>query len=105
MALEPRKGKLYYYSKRRKGGRVVSVYEGSGSLAILEDERRKREQARREKARERERVKRMSLAEIDAEIDGFCSLIDSVMAGELIASGYYKHKGQWRRKQNGDKTR
>lgn len=98
MALEHRKGKLYYYSKRRKGGRVVSVYEGSGSLATLEDERHKREQVRREKAREQERVKRMSMAEIDAEIDGFCRMVDTLLAGELIASGHYKHKGQWRRK-------
>jgi hypothetical protein len=98
MALEPRKGKLYYYSKRREGGRVVSVYEGSGTVAILEDERRKRARARQEKAQEKERIKRMSMAEIDAELDGFCRIVDTLLAGELIASGHYKHKGQWRRK-------
>src|SRR5438270_367363 len=33
MGYETRKGRTYYYHKRRTGGRVVSVYCGSGGFA------------------------------------------------------------------------
>jgi hypothetical protein len=46
MGLEQRKGKLYYYEKRRVGRRVVSEYVGGGLLALLahrEAQERKKE--------------------------------------------------------------
>ena len=35
MGWEERKGKFYYYEKRREGGRVMSRYVGAGSFAEM----------------------------------------------------------------------
>jgi hypothetical protein len=104
MAIEARRnGNLYYYRKRREGSRVVSEYVGGGILVDLEQRRAESERAKREADRERLRVERMSMAEIDQALDRFSGMVDSLMAAELISKGFHQHKRQWRRRRNGSK--
>jgi hypothetical protein len=96
MGLEERKGNLYYYEKKRVGNRVVSEYVGSGVLALLVQARAD------EKAIERETIKRKkdSVNKLESEIEQVMGWIDSLSSGQLIASGYHQHKGQWRKRRN-----
>jgi hypothetical protein len=99
MAIESRRnGNLYYYRKRREDGRVVSEYVGGGLLVEFEQYRAEQERAAREAERERLRIARMSVAEIDAQLDRFSRMVDELVRAELIAAGYHQHKRQWRRR-------
>ena len=100
MGVETRKGKLYYYRKRREGDRIVSEYVGGGELVhLVEYEARKqREQQRRE--RERLAAERMSIAKLDAGLDRLDNAIDTLMAATLGRASYHNHKGQWRKRRD-----
>lgn len=99
MGIETRRnGNVYYYEKRREGDRVVSEYVGGGLVADLAQKRAELDRAQREAERERLRIERMSMAEVDAALDQFSKLVDTVMAAELLLNGYHQHKRQWRRR-------
>jgi hypothetical protein len=96
MGLEQRKGNLYYYEKKRVGNRVVSEYVGSGMLALIGQARAD------EKAIVRQFIKRQKadIAKLEAEVDLVFGWIDNLSSSQLIASGYHRHKGQWRKRRN-----
>jgi hypothetical protein len=94
---------LYYYKKKRVGGRVVSEYQGGGELVHIYQHIEARDRAEKEAERERQRIERMSMAEIDKQIDEFSRMIDTLMEAELIAKGFHQHKRQWRRRRYGGK--
>ena len=98
MAWETRRGRQYYYSKERRGGKVVSVYYGCGPLAGVHGEWMEGKAEEKEMDSCFERLER-------EEFEGFEE--DSVILFEtsrlllnrsLLSSGYHLHKGQWRRK-------
>jgi hypothetical protein len=93
-------GKLYYYRKRRDGDRVVSEYAGGGAVAFLEE--RKADQREQEREAERLRLRAVKLSEEQTEmaVDGFCDLADVLLTAALLASGYRKHKGEWRKRRD-----
>jgi hypothetical protein len=91
-------GRRYFYQSRREGGRFKTTYYGSGESAeaialILAAEREEREIERMERQAERE--------EADAEEWAIADWFDGVQAvadAAMLAAGFHKHKGQWRRK-------
>jgi hypothetical protein len=91
-------GRQYYYKSERVGGRVQSTYYGSGELASLvatldTEAREEREAERRDRRAEREQA--------DAEERAVAEWFDEVQAvadAAMIAAGFHKHRGQWRRK-------
>jgi hypothetical protein len=99
MGIEQRRnGNLYYYKKKRVGSKVVSEYQGGGELVHIIQHIEARERAEKEAERERQRIERMSMAEIDKQIDDFSKMVDTLMEAELIAKGFHQHKRQWRRR-------
>jgi len=98
MGVEQRKGNLYFYRKRRDGDRVVSEYVGGGLVVSLAERQAEIERAQREAELAQRRAERMSMAEIDRQMDQFSHLVDTVMAAELLTLGYHQHKRQWRRR-------
>lgn len=100
MGIETRKGKLYYYRKRRIGNRVVSEYQGGGLLVDLAARRAEIERREREALQEQLKAARMSMADIDAQLDGLDALTDGLVVKALTAAGFHQHKRQWRRKRN-----
>lgn len=99
MAIEDRHGgKLYYYRKRRVGIRVVSEYAGSGVVAQIEEHLARKREYEKQSERRRLEAARLLTADIDSQIDSVCDLIDLMVKGHLLASGYHSHKGQWRKK-------
>jgi hypothetical protein len=101
MGVESRRGRLYYYRKRREGGRVVSEYMGSAFVAPIIERQMKRERLKRKKERERLDEKLRTIEELEAEIDRVCDLVEQVATANLIASGYHRHNRQWRKRRNG----
>jgi hypothetical protein len=101
MGIESRKGKLYYYEKRREGSRVVSEYVGGGVVAELAEHRARIERARRDAERQKIKQERMSMADIDREIEAASGMIDLLTKASLLMAGYYDHKRQWRRRRDG----
>jgi hypothetical protein len=103
MGIEARNknGNLYYYKKRRVGSKVISEYQGGGELVQIVQYIEARDRAEKEAERERQRIERMSMAEIDKQIDNFSKMVDTLLAAELLARGFHQHKRQWRRRRNG----
>ena len=107
MGIEARhkSGKLYYYKKKRIGSKVVSEYKGGGELVPILQHIEARERAEKEAEREHQRIERMSMAEIDKQIDDFSRMVDTLMEAELISKGFHQHKRQWRRRRYGSKAK
>ena len=91
-------GRRYYYKSERDGGRVKSTYFGAGESGLswptwsLSSGWRERPSGSERRA-ERE--------ESDAEEKAVSEWFDGVQAvadAAMIAAGFHKHKGQWRRK-------
>jgi hypothetical protein len=106
MALETRRkgSNLYYYKKRRVNGRVVSSYCGSGRLAGAFYRLDQSEAARLEdeKRAGQEELRRIAapLEEFDRALDEPESLLKLLVDANLIAGGYHRHKGEWRRRKS-----
>jgi hypothetical protein len=100
MTLEWRGGKAYYYRSVREGGKVRKEYVAAGEFA--EALARFDETIRRIRALEREQER--------AKLEDLGTLVAPVLEAEeaaavlarcaLVAGGYRRHKGEWRRKRS-----
>ena len=98
MALEKRDGNLYYYRSVRDGEKVRKVYWGSGELARIAHEREimnraAREHERREACKELERLEALA-----APVLELCEAAEILAHAHLIASGYRRYQGHWRKR-------
>lgn len=105
MGWEKRGSGQYYYRKKRVNGRVVSEYVGSGILAeatlmLDQIEKEKTDLEKIEQQIEKEKVIAMDQA-IDQNLESIGELIKST----LIAYGYHKVKGEWRKKRANPKNK
>ena len=100
MAWERRGGNLYYYQAEREDGRVRKRYIGAGEAAELvahadatirrtRTERRKRARAELEGSRR--------LASAGDELNDAAEVL---ARAEMLAAGYHKRKGEWRRRRD-----
>lgn len=100
MGYEIRHGnKLYYYTKKKVRGRVVSHYHGPAGSPIVEmlahfaSESRENQQV----ARQLLRQQRQEQQTLDQELDKQWTLLSLCQSIELLLSGCHTYKGQWRR--------
>src|SRR5262249_54878633 len=94
-------GRQYYYTCERVGGKVQTRYVGTGLFAglaaQLEADRRAEEADKRDERRaerERDEAKERELAD-------WFDAVEALADATMLAAGYHKHKGQWRRRRNG----
>ena len=92
----------YYTRSRKVNGRVVREYVGRGPVAELVAQMDTLERQQREVERAAWLVKRAELDALDAGVATLIDLTDLAAAAALLAAGYHKHKGQWRRKRHGN---
>jgi hypothetical protein len=104
MGWEQRGKQSYYYRKKREGGRVRSVYVGRGAVAQVRAEIIQKEQLDRKTEREAFRSARQADAEIDRQLATAEAAISAITNARLLADGYHRHKGQWRRKRHESKA-
>lgn len=98
MGLETRGNRLYYYRKRREGDRVVSEYVGAGALAQAMAKIDAQKRHERDAERAQLQAEREHFAEVDKLIDEAGLVVRTLTRATLQTSGFYRHKGQWRRR-------
>ncbi len=97
MALEQRNGRSYYYRHERDGEKVRKVYVGAGPIAELasEADRIKREAVEAQRSKQQRDLERLdALVAPVLELDYAARVLTHAA---LVASGYHRHKGEWRR--------
>jgi len=107
MGMEVRGGrKNYYYRKVRVGSRVMSIYAGSGSMAILSEMQETIKRAKKRQARKVAKAFRDHLTNADTDLATFCNDLDRQVEEIAKTLGIYLRRGNWRRrteKQHGGK--
>ena len=90
MSWQQRGNRTYYYRVVRTGGRLVTTYCGSGPAAEAIARGLAEARAAREAARE---VRRRTEANV-----GRVGRLMGALEPAMMASGYYKHRGVWRKR-------
>jgi len=98
MGWEERRGRRYYYRKRRVAGRVVSVYLGQGAGVSILSQLDDVERLERQEARQEEQARRAVLCREDEDLAELAGLTEAFAAAALLLAGCHTHKGTWRRK-------
>ena len=98
MAWERRGSNLFYYQSKRVDGRVQKKYVGAGEVAQAiahADETIRRSRAAQS---ERGRVELEEARTLVSAGEELWEAADILAVAELVAAGYHRHKGQWRRR-------
>jgi hypothetical protein len=98
MAWKTINGRRYYYKSERVGGRVKSTYFGAGQPGSLMAEMVALERLERAADREQIREEREDFDAEETAVSKWFDRVQVVADAAMIAAGYHKHKGQWRRK-------
>lgn len=99
MAWESRSGLQYFYrSYRTPDGRVRKEYFGNGARAECAAARDAERQ--REKRRDEEAIVAFCVEVSDADLllTSFGQRCSLLLEATLVANGYHKHRGEWRRR-------
>jgi hypothetical protein len=92
------RGGRYYTRSRRVNGQVVREYIGTGFVAEMASELDRLDRERREQERIERRLAMIETEEREAPIKALHDDIEMIARGALLAGGYHRHHGQWRRK-------
>lgn len=92
------RGGRYYTRSKREGGRIVREYIGTGRLAELASELDRLDRERRESERIEQQLARSEVETSEAPIKALHEDVELLARGALLAAGYHRHHGQWRRK-------
>src|SRR4051794_13762926 len=95
MSWETRNGQgRYYTTSRRRGGKVVREYFGTGRLAALAARADELDRQQREDLKARKALGDT----LDSAVDEAYQAIDLVARAALILAGYRQHhRGEWRK--------
>jgi hypothetical protein len=91
-------GRRYFYKSEREGGRVKSTYFGAGEVSSLMAQWFALERLERAAQRERMREEREEADAEERAVSGWFDDVQAVADAAMVAAGFHKHKGQWRRK-------
>ncbi len=97
MAWERRGGNLYYYQAEREDGRVRKRYIGAGEEAELIAHADAALRLAREQRAAREGAELERLEALCAPLEEFSEAAGVLARAQLVASGYHRRKGEWRR--------
>ena len=97
MTLERRDGRPYYYRSVRDGERVRKVYVGAGEIARISHEEDMLQRTTREAERKREKEELERLKALAAPVLEISEAAEILAHAHLIAAGYHRHKGEYRR--------
>jgi hypothetical protein len=91
-------GRRYYYKSEREGGRVKTTYFGAGESGLLISLLELEDRAEREAEREQRQAEKQEFDIEEKAVAEWFDDVQTVADAAMIAAGYRKHKGQWRRK-------
>ncbi len=99
MAIVKRGRRHLYYKSVRVGGKVVSVYKGSGVLAEILAAVDAEEAAARRAAVDAFRERDREDAAVFKQVFDFCQHVNSVVVATLEAEGFHRpFRGPWRKR-------
>ncbi len=107
MAWETRSGAQgrYYTRSKRVGDRVVREYVGTGDVAeliALQDEQRRELRKMKQMSEEIAfREKMAPIEQIAKDVENLVQLLDTELERNLNETGYYFHRGSWRKRRTG----
>ncbi len=90
----------YYARSRREGGRVVREYVGTGEVAELiayADEATRRERRAKAERRREDLERAREMARTGEGVDAAAEILART---EMVAAGWHRHKGEWRRRRD-----
>ena len=105
MGWEKRGSGQYYYRKKRVNGRVVSEYAGSGILAEATQMLDRVEKGKTDLKKSEQQFEKEQAAAIDQAVDQSLVSIGELIESTLVACGYHKVKGEWRKKRANQKNK
>ena len=91
------RGGPYYTRSRREGGRVVREFVGGGLAGRLASEAARIDRERREVRALTEKREREKLEALAAPVLELSEAAEILAHAHLIAAGFHRHKGEWRR--------
>ena len=91
-------GRRYYYKSEREGGRVKTTYFGAGESGLLISLLELEDRAEREAEREQRQAEKEEFETEEKAVAEWFDDVQAVADAAMIAAGFHKHKGQWRRK-------
>ena len=94
------RGGPYYTRSRREGGRVVREFVGGGLAGRLASEAARIDRERREVRALAEKREREKLEALAAPVLELSEAAEILAQAHLIAAGFHRHKGEWRRARN-----
>jgi hypothetical protein len=97
VTLERRDRRLYYYRSVRDGGNVRKVYVGTGEIARISHEADVLTRTGREADRRREKAELERLENLAAPVVELSEAAKILAHAYLIACGYHRRKGEYRR--------
>jgi len=83
---------------KKIGGRVVREYVGTGVIAELSAQMDAEEREERDQAQAALKAECDSDCAQEKALTDYCRTVGEVLTEALLAAGYHKHKGQWRRR-------
>jgi hypothetical protein len=98
MAWERRGSNLYYYQSERIDGRVRKKYVGAGDVAQAIAHADESIRGSRAAHSERARVEFEEAKTLASAGEELCEAAEILAVAQLVAAGYHRHKGQWRRR-------
>ena len=88
----------YYTRSRKVNGRVLREYVGGGEIGALAAELDTIQRERREFERESWRIEKEETEAFDETIAQVCQMADIIARAAMLASGFHRHRGEWRRR-------
>lgn len=92
------RGTRYYTRSKRINGRIIRQYIGRGELAERLAAADRRDRERRAMVRHQQRLERERADRDAAPIIGLHDELDILTRAALLATGYHRHHGEWRRR-------
>ncbi len=91
-------GREYYYQSRRRVGRVETIYVGPGAAGCRAARMQLVDRQKRADEKRRWQAERAESDAIEQAVSEWFDDVQRVADAAMIAAGFHKHKGQWRRK-------
>ena len=88
----------YYTRSRKVNGQVIREYVGGGKVGELAAQLDAEERKQREYEQETWRIEREAIEAFDATIAKVCQVADIIAQATMVAAGFHRHRGEWRRR-------
>ena len=88
----------YYTRSRKVNGRVIREYVGCGEVGELAAQLDAIKREQQEHERRMWRAEKEEIEAFDEQIAKCCAVADLIARAAMVAAGFHRHHGEWRRR-------